>query len=258
MESITFVIPVNSNEVYKRNFLASPLFCGNHSHQFLPQRNFSSATEAYNAGIDQAKNDLMIFAHQDMYFPELWLEDLAKALKYLDQRDPLWGVLGCFGVAKEKRWGFLYDSGQRKMLGAPFEHPMEVQTIDEIVMIFRKSSGLRFNESLTHFHFYGTDICMAAADKGRKNYAISAFCIHNTNQIVYFPKEFYECYHRVKKIYKEYLPIYTSCIRISRFNIDVYKRRMRETYNRLVNKNKKPTFRTQDPRILLKELQERK
>jgi len=55
-----------------------------------------------------------------------------------------------------------------------------VQTLDEIVLIFRRDSGLSFDETLPHFHFYGTDICMRAAEQGRQCYAISAFCVHNT------------------------------------------------------------------------------
>ena len=70
---------------------------------------------------------------------------------------------------------------------------MAVQTLDEIVLILKKSSGLRFDDSLPHFHFYGTDICLRAAQRGMRSYAISAFCVHNTHQTLVLPEEFYEC-----------------------------------------------------------------
>jgi hypothetical protein len=45
-------------------------------------------------------------------------------------------------------------------------------------------------DPLPHYHLYGTDICMAAREKGMMSYAIPAFCIHNTNQLLALPEEF--------------------------------------------------------------------
>jgi len=87
-EFITFVIPVNDNEVYQKNFLASPLFKNKHHHEILRMSNFPSASKAYNAGIDQASNDLIVFAHQDVFLPESWIADLRRALLYVEEEDP--------------------------------------------------------------------------------------------------------------------------------------------------------------------------
>lgn len=250
-ESITFVVPVSSDKVFRDNFGSSPIFCGPHQHQIIQKRNYHSAAKAYNAAIHQADNDLLIFAHQDVLLPESYIEDLERALKYLEERDPYWGVLGCFGVSKEKNWGYLYDSGQGKMLGKQFEHPIEVQTLDEIVLIVRKSSGLRFDDSLPHFHLYGTDICLAAAAEGRKNYAISAFCLHNTNEIIYLGKKYYECYFYIKKKYKDYLPIYTSCVNVTRMNEYLFERLLRELYIKMFHRKAKQRFRSPEPLKLL-------
>ena len=91
-ETITFVTAVNNLEVYKNNFLASKIFSGDHRHEILVQQAFPSAAKAFNDAIDRTKNDLMIFAHQDVVFPEYWLDDLENALGYLADEDPLWGV----------------------------------------------------------------------------------------------------------------------------------------------------------------------
>ena len=77
--------------------MVSPCLRRPHGHQILVQQGFASAASAYNDAIDRSVNDLIVFAHQDIIFPEGWLEQLARALEFLGERDPNWGVLGCFG-----------------------------------------------------------------------------------------------------------------------------------------------------------------
>ena len=223
-ETVTFVVPVSDNDTYEENFSASPLFNERHQHQILAIQNASSASKLYNWAIDKSLTDILVFVHQDVLLPASWLRNLRKALKYLAETDPLWGVLGCYGFTKDSiNHGHLYCSGNGGILGRQFDCPVEVQTLDEIVLILRKSSGLYFDNTLPYFHFYGTDICMAAADRGMKCYAIPAFCFHNSNQTVLFPKEFLKCYNHIKKRWRKYLPIRTSCLLIDRFNYYLYK-----------------------------------
>jgi hypothetical protein len=150
-------------------------------------------------------------------------------------------------------WGHVYSSG-RGVIGEPFDAPVSIQTLDEIVLILRKSSGVRFDEQLPNFHLYGADICLSAAKRGMKSYAISAFCVHNTQMNLVLPNEFYECYKHVKREWKEYLPIQTTCIRISKFNVPLYKRRLQEAYLRCIRRKKVAAFRSKDIRPLLSEL----
>ncbi len=253
-KSITFVIAVNNKSVFESNFLASPCLSGAHSHQIIVQEGFSSASIAYNDAIDRSANDLIVFAHQDIIFPESWLLDLQRALDSLERTDPQWGVLGCYGETLDDHGrGYIY-SGGLGIMGKPMGHPAPVQTLDEIVLILRKSSGLRFDEGLPHFHFYGADICMAAAARGLKSYAISAFCIHNTQQNFILPKEFYESYRHVKRRWKNSLPIRTTCVTITKFDIHMYKKRIQEAYLRFILRKEIGAFRVKDGRALLAEL----
>jgi hypothetical protein len=252
-QSITFVAAVNNKSVFENNFLASPCLNGPHPHQILVQEGFSSASIAYNDAIDRSANDLIVFAHQDIIFPEFWLVDLQRALDSLQQTDPEWGVLGCYGVTLDEGRGYIY-SGGLGVMGKPTDRPATVQTLDEIVLILRKSSGLRFDESLPHFHFYGADICMAAAARGLKSYAISAFCIHNTQQNLILPKEFYESYRHVKRRWKNSLPISTTCVTMTRFDFHIYQRRILEFYLRFIRKKEIGAFRVKDGRALLAEI----
>lgn len=249
----TFVIAVNNRGVLENNLLASPCFRIPHAHEIIIQEGFTSAAKAYNDAIARSRNDIIVFIHQDMFLPEQWLSQLKFALEYLEDKDPAWGVLGCYGETQNQGGrGCVYQPGLG-MIGTPLDRPAPIQTLDEIVLILRKSSGLKFDQGLPHFHLYGTDICLRADRLGRKSYAIPAFCIHNTNQGFVLPKEFYECYEYVKRVWSSRLPIQASCIRITRLNLALYKRRLYEIYFRYNHQGSNEGIRVQDVRQLIKE-----
>lgn len=251
--TFTFVVAVNNRDVLTRNVLASPCLQNQSPHQLMLRENFSSASCAYNSALMLAANETIIFAHQDMFFPEGWIRDLNRSLDILDAEDPDWGVLGCYGVTQDnKGYGYLYSPGQG-FLGKPFVRPIPVQTLDEIVLIIRKSSALKFGETLTDFHLYGPDICLAAQKRGMRSYAISAFCIHNAQLNLILPATFYASYKEFKKTWKSELPVQTTCIRITKFDIPMRVRQLRETYLRLARKQYGIT-RVQDPKELLKDV----
>jgi len=226
-EPITFVVPVNDDRVLEHNFLASPALQGCGKTEILLQRGFGSAAVAYNAAIDRAVSDLIAFVHQDIYLPPSWLKDVSRTVSYLDREAPDWGVLGCYGVTRENTHaGFVYSNGIG-VIGARFERPVAVRTLDEIVLIIRRSSRLRFNPQVPHFHLYGAELCLQAAEGGRKCYALPAFCIHNTRYASLLPKEFYESYAVVKKLWRSRLPIRTSCISITEWDLEVRLRRLK-------------------------------
>jgi hypothetical protein len=252
---ITFVTATNNDEILRNNLMASPCLLGKHNHQVLIQRGFISASKAYNDAILRSDNNLIVFAHQDVVFPKLWLSDLDHALCCLEHIDPQWGVLGCYGeTLNDNGRGYVYSPG-RGILGKPLDQPSPVQTLDEIVLIIRKSSGLQFDQTLPHFHFYGADICMAAFERGMKSYAISALCIHNSQQNLVLPKEFYQGYKHLKKRWSQFLPIQTTCARITRFDFYMYKRRLREAYLRKIRRKEIGTTRVEDGREVLAELE---
>lgn len=258
MEMVSVVCAVNDEKVYQNNLLASPFLSGSNRHQIIARRGFSSASKAYNSGIEEAENDLIVFAHQDVFFPAGWLQDLVLTLEKIEKLDQDWGVLGSFGVTGDREFrGHVYSAGLRRILGEHFDAPVEVQTLDELVLIVRKSSGLRFDESLPYFHFYGADICMAAHASGRRSYAIPAFCIHNSNQVVFFPPEFYACWSHFRKRWAGMLPVQTTCATVSgsatSIPIRKFKEKLRQLQARLmgIDPYRKRNLRLQDPRTYL-------
>jgi glycosyltransferase involved in cell wall biosynthesis len=252
--AITFVVATyGADDVLNRNFLSSPGLVEAHGHQIIIQRDYASAAKAYNDAIDHADNDLMVFAHNDMIFPEPWLDQLEQAITFLDGTDPAWGVLGCCGVAHDGSFHVWAYHPTQGLLGKPFDLPVPVQTLDEIILIFRKRSGLRFDENLPYFHLYGTDICMRAAKQGMKNYAIPAYCIHNASYHPVLPKEFYRNYRYIRKTWKADLPIHTSCQLITKQEFPLYRRRMHEIYLKLSGKKLVTIPRVTDTANLVKQ-----
>jgi len=254
---ITLVVAANNERLLQNNLLASPgLSEIRQFDQLLVQENFASAANAYNDALEKSHNDLVVFAHQDVYLPERWISDLMLALSYLERSDPQWGVLGCYGVtANGLRYGRVYSAGLG-VIGAAIEHPTRVQTLDEIVLVLRKSSGLGFDSQLPGFHFYGSDICLRAAARKMNSYAMPAFCVHNTQMNPTLPPEFYHCYRHFKKQWRRSLPVHTSCITVSRFDLPFYARRLRETYIAHVRGTKAKSTRLPSPREVLEGLPE--
>jgi len=237
--------------IFENNFAASPCLREIRRDRIIVQEGFSSAAAAYNDAMERAETDLIVFAHQDVYFPEGWLEDLDRSLQILERSDPDWGVLGGWGVNNQGlEAGYLYSLGVG-ILGKPFVDPVAIDTLDEYFLILRKSSGLRFDPSLPHFHFYGTDICLSARKSSKRCYAISAFSIHNT-RYGHLPPEFFDCYWPVKRKWEEFLPIQTPCIRITRWNKEWIVRRLKHVYFKLFRKDYRLHDRLEDPRSALK------
>ena len=142
------------------------------------------------------------------------------------------------------------------MINNPLSKPTCVQTLDEIVLIVRKSSGLRFDEALGGYHFYGADICMQASERGMRSYAIPAFCVHNTQMPMVLPSDYYQCYWGFKRKWRNRLPVYTSCIAVTNYDRELRVRRLREAYIAHVAKRRPEPTRLTDASSVI-ELEDR-
>ena len=138
--------------------------------------NTFSAPAALNKGLKRAQGELVVFCHQDVLFPEKWIENLLQQISIIEKTHKNWGVLGTFGVAKNGMFaGHIIDlSGHFYCLPLP----AEVQSLDEHCLIIKNKSGLCFDENLGGFHLYGADICLEAMAKGLTNFAIDACVQH--------------------------------------------------------------------------------
>jgi hypothetical protein len=210
----TIIAAINNDEVLRSCLLSSPDIQG--VSEVILQRGYTSAARAYNSGMERALTDLVVFAHQDVYFPNGWLDSLHRTLDLLSSTDPNWGVLGVWGgVPDGGPPGHMYWTGVHGTAGKPFNGVREVRSLDEVVLILRKSSGIRFDENLAGYHLYGTDICLEANRRGRKCYVFPGFCVHNTNAYDMLPLGFWKGYLFLRSKWRSELPINTPCIDIT-------------------------------------------
>src|SRR5262249_43861181 len=87
------VISAVNNEAVLRSCLLSSPDVSTASEVIL-QTGYYSAATAYNAGIEKAKSDVLVLVHQDVFLPPGWLDQLQRALKEVEAKDPKWAVAG--------------------------------------------------------------------------------------------------------------------------------------------------------------------
>lgn len=252
----TVVSATNNDSVLKSCLLSSPDIRG--ASEVILQRGYSSAAAAYNDALDRAGTDLVILVHQDVYLPGGWIDSLRAVLDLLSINDPQWGVLGVWaGMYTGGPSGYLYWTGSGGPAGEPVDGVAEVSTLDEVLLVLRRSSGLRFDERLPGFHMYGTDICLEARRRGRKSYVFSGFCVHNTNVYDMLPWDFWRAYLFMRRKWKSELPISTPCIDITRSCWPMVRWNTVRAANILLRRHKSGR-RVDDPVALYQELVDRR
>lgn len=185
--------------------------------QVIVKNGFPSASAAYNEAIVEASEEIVVFVHADLYLPEGWFDSLGKAIRDLNQSDPNWAVLGVAGISNTGEFaGHIYSTGLGHVVGSAFRGRFETVSVDEVVIVIRRSSGLRFDDRLSGFHLHGTDICLEGRRRGMKSYVISAFCVHNSNGIQNLPASFWSAYLYLRTKWWRELPVRTCCTTLSK------------------------------------------
>jgi hypothetical protein len=208
------VAAVNNERVLENSLLRSPDLAQG-AVEVILKRGYRSASAAYNAALAQCSGDVVVFVHQDVYLPAGWFDRLQAYIDQLARSAPAWGVLGLCGVdlTGEIR-GHVYSTGLRSVVGAPLPAPVPVNTLDEMVLVIRRQSGLMFDGRLPGFHLYGTDICLEARKRHMPCFAVSSFCIHNSNGLKRLPSEFWKSYRFLQSKWQDQLPVRTPCVTI--------------------------------------------
>lgn len=201
---LSVVCASNSEAVLQKNLLASP---GVYEHEVIIRRGFKRVGRAYNDGWMSASGDVIVFAHQDVYLPDTFFPALQHALDIVPAD---FGVLGCAGKDKAGRCiGHVLDRGS--MWGTAEGLPADVQTLDELLLVVRRTAPMFFDPNFARNHLFGADLCMQAHALGLKVMAIDAFCHHNSTCPVSPAPDMREevAYMRAKWI--KQLPIHTTC-----------------------------------------------
>jgi len=128
-------------------------------------KNFSSGAQALNYGIKKARNDIVIFAHEDLIFHKGWFESFIKQ----ECRLKNWGAMGIVGMGFDRKmhWGSNYDV------------PYKVNSLDECCYIINRKNSIWFDEkTFKGWHCYGVDFCLQCYDKGLNVYVVSGPATH--------------------------------------------------------------------------------
>jgi hypothetical protein len=171
-------------------------------------RNFSSASLAYNAGLDESSAEVVVFAHQDVYLPAGFLAGLERQLAALEQLDPAWAVGGVIGIDPNGSVrGQTWSSGIGKLVGAPVESPTEIVTLDEVLLVVRKASGVRFDPQMPGFHLYAADAVQTARDRALKAYAMPLPIVHHSRRVVQLDAGYHAAYRHMQRKWRGQLPL---------------------------------------------------
>jgi hypothetical protein len=149
---------------------------------------FTSCSEPLNMLKDVCNGEIVNYCHQDLRCDSLWVHKIITHIKQLDAQKIRWGVLGMAGSYLKTNptveYNVIYLGGNNSinyndMYTKVYGSRKEVQCLDELALIMRKSDIIRFDEVVfNHFHFYGADICLQYIESGYINYAINAYCNH--------------------------------------------------------------------------------
>lgn len=214
--SLAFACVSNNDSVLDNNLRRSPVISEGRTRLHI-ERGAPSASAAYNHALEHLDEDIVVFLHQDVYLPKGWDELLWQRISQVEAVDQDWGLLGSFGIATDdgRGYGPVWSTSLGQIVGRVPEQPMKVQSFDEMLMVMRSSSRLRFDENLNGFHFYGTDIVQIAASKGLASYAVPLPCIHNDKFKGRLDEDYNRSYQFMRRKWKSRLPIQTPTIKVT-------------------------------------------
>lgn len=223
----------NSDSTLERDLLRSPdIAAGNVSITVI--RGAGAASSAYHHAIGAADADVLIFAHQDVYFPSGWFGRLQSLCAQLALIDPNWAVAGLFGVSADGAlMGHLWDSALCRVCGSPFDTPQEAVSLDEVVLILRRASRVSFDPALPSFHLYGTDIVLCARTAGMRSYIVDLPVIHNAKPVVRLDRYYVSAYKFMVRKWAPLLPWPTVILPLTRNPLRLVFRALRIRYKAL-------------------------
>ena len=247
--ALSFVVCLSDDALLQANLLASPCLGPGSPHEVIAIRNAPSAADGLNMGLERAKNEWVVYVHQDVFLPRGWDRLLALQYRLAERRFGPIGIAGVYGVGdvvstkngnRHPRPARGAGSGDprpalpdpRPALPEPRpalaverigrvvdrgrvlhdgpELPARVATLDELLLVLPRNTSLRFDPELG-FHLYGADLCLQARERSLAVVAIDAPCHHNSRSIG-LPEAFFPSARVFARKWARCLPIATPCV----------------------------------------------
>ena len=222
--AFSFVVCISNGTVLKRNLLASPCLGPSSRHEVILVKNCPNAAAGLNFGIEKAESEWVVCVHQDVYLPKGWDRCLARQLREAERQFGQVGIAGVYGVGDVEsprsprlplaaaRAGWVVD--RKRVLRDGLDLPARVATLDELLLVVRRDTTMRFDPDLG-FHLYGADICMQASERGLAVVALEALCHHNSASVG-LPDAFFASAEVFASKWRRRLPVATPCVIIDR------------------------------------------
>lgn len=226
MTLISVVVAANDKNVLEQNLLASPDLSAVHSVHV--EWGAKSSSVAYNCGINTTCGELLVFVHQDVYLPAGFFERVERAVRQLGKTDANWGVLSCYGRRVDGNpAGRMWSSGIGRVLGHAGPEPVEATVVDELLLIYRRSSGLRFDDNLPGFHCYAIDLVATAAKRQMRTYVADLPVVHNSQPVRCLDSSYVAAYRYMQRKWQSELPLDTLVVPITRTGWALRQKRLR-------------------------------
>lgn len=223
MTTLGFIVATNNEELLQKNFLSSKVI-RDKKYPVALQRGYRNIGKAYNDAMAKMEAEILVCLHQDVFLPDCWEDQAIASLAKL--KTIKWGVLGVAGMRSMERRsvlvGHLLDQGTE--IGSPENLPIQVDTLDELLLVIRNDGKLLFDERIPTTHLYGADICLEASRQGMGCFAISAYCHHNANVYNRDTPEFRRAVKYMQKKWKRRLPFVTTCTVVEPKSVETLKR----------------------------------
>jgi SAM-dependent methyltransferase len=211
---MTFVACVNDDDQLESNLLRAPCLDPGTPHELILMRGQTSAADGFNAALEKARHDLVVFVQQDIYLPRGWDSRFLEQYRAAEERFTTIGVAGIFGYTfgpdGKTDLGRVLDRYLPHDMPAPL--PAMADGLDEIVLAVRRDTPLRFDPSLG-FHLYGADLCLSSRRQGLPVAVLDAPCLHNS-LFAYLSPEFHAARERLLAKWPDIRPLYSSMGRL--------------------------------------------
>jgi len=220
------VVAVNNDKILADNLARTSAYS---SVEVKILRGCHSASIAFNEVLDSSRCKYLIFVHQDVYLPDLWLSRLDQLIAKIESTsDKDWAVLGVVGVNSAEQFvGRIWSEGVRREIDGGHEIE-EVVSLDEVLLVINRQSGVRFDEQLPGFHLYGTDIVQNALRMGKNCLVVNNPIVHNDRTKYFLDSSYKKAYKYMSGKWRDALPIPTTVIMLKNTYFGVSWRNFRQ------------------------------
>lgn len=169
---MTFVTDDAQYEVLRSSLVSSGFAPADLHAVDNTNHNRSDPYRGVNAVLASMPEDYLLLVHQDVVLDRgAGHAELIVRLEELDRAHPRWSVAGTAGLSVYGQQVLsVRDPWAAPEWPGPW--PVRAQTLDEHFLVIRRETRARFCESLTGWHWYGTDLVLSGRRAGEEAWVV--------------------------------------------------------------------------------------